>query len=202
METDTTPSLTATSDQTWVKSASVSLTLPAASSGNAPLTYSLAGTLPTGVDFDTGTRVLSGSPSATQSAATYTYKVRDQDGDEATDEFTIEVTNATPTLTGPSNQSWVKGITVKLTLPAASGGDAPLTYSLTGLPGGVSFDTGTRVLTATPTATQDADTYTYKVEDANGDTDTARVHDHGDRCHAIPDGPFQPKLGEGESKFR
>ena len=173
VETDTTPSLTATSDQTWVKSASVSLTLPAASSGNAPLTYSLAGTLPTGVDFDTGTRVLSGSPSATQSAATYTYKVRDQDGDEATDEFTIEVTNATPTLTGPSNQSWVKGITVKLTLPAASGGDAPLTYSLTGLPGGVSFDTGTRVLTATPTATQDADTYTYKVEDANGDTDTA-----------------------------
>ena len=174
VEDDTSPTLAATADQSWIKGAAVSLTLPTASGGNAPLTYSLAGSPPTGVSFDTGTRVLSGTPSATQTATTYTYKVEDANGDEATDEFTIAVEDGTsPNLAATADQSWINGTAVSLTLPAASGGDAPLTYSLAGSPPtGVSFNTGTRVLSGTPSATQTATTYTYKVEDANGDEAT------------------------------
>ena len=174
VEDDTSPTLAATSDQTWVKSNAVSLTLPAAANGNSPLTYSLAGDLPTGVSFNTTTRVLSGTPSATQTAASYTYKVEDSDGDEASDVFTITVEDDTsPTLAATADQSWIKGAAVALTLPTASSGNSPLTYSLAGSPPtGVSFDTGTRVLSGTPSATQTATTYTYKVEDANGDEAT------------------------------
>ena len=174
VEEDTSPTLTATSDQDWFKDAAVSLTLPAASNGNEPLTYTLTGTLPTGVSFSASTRVLSGTPTATQSAATYTYKVRDRNGDEATDEFTIAVEEDTsPTLAATSDQSWFKDAAVSLTLPAASNGNEPLTYTLTGtLPTGVSFSASTRVLSGTPTATQSAETYTYKVRDRDGDEAT------------------------------
>ena len=134
VEADTTPSLTSTSDQTWLKSTAVNLTLPASSSGNTPLTYSLVGDLPAGVSFTRrSTRVLEGTPTGTQSAATYTYKVRDRDGDEVSDEFTIEVQeNTSPSLTATSDQTWVKSTAVSLTLPASSGGNTPLTYSLSG----------------------------------------------------------------------
>ena len=168
--TNSTPTLSSVADQSWLKDIEVALTLPAASGGDTPLTYSLGGSLPNGMSFSTSTRVLSGTPSGTQSAATYTYKVRDKNGDEATDEFTIAVTNSTPTLSSIADQNWAKDVAVSLTLPAATGGDAPLTYSLGGsLPTGVSFTAATRVLAGTPSALKSATTYTYKVEDANGD---------------------------------
>ena len=171
--TNATPTLSSLSNQSWLKGEAVSMTLPASSSGDSPLTYSLAGSLPAGVSFAAATRVLSGTPTGTQDAATYTYKVEDKNGDEATQTFTIEVTNATPTLSSVSDQSWLKGEAVSMTLPESSGGDSPLTYSLAGsLPAGVSFAAATRVLSGTPTGTQDAATYTYKVEDKNGDEAT------------------------------
>ena len=60
-----------------------------------------------------------------------------------------------------------------LTLPAASGGDGTLTYSLSpGLPAGLTFNAAARTITGTPTAAQAATGYTYTVRDADGDTDT------------------------------
>ena len=57
------------------------------------------------------------------------------------------------------------------TLPAATGGDGTLTYSLSPAPPtGLSFDAETRVLSGTPTTTQEATTYTYQVTDSD-DTD-------------------------------
>ena len=53
-------------------------------------------------------------------------------------------------------------------LPAATGGDGALTYSLTPeLPAGLTFDAATRVLSGMPTAAQAARTYTYRVTDSD-----------------------------------
>ena len=54
-------------------------TLPGASSGNGTLRYSISPALPSGLAFNSSTRVLSGRPTAAQAAATYTYKVTDTD---------------------------------------------------------------------------------------------------------------------------
>ncbi len=55
-----------------------------------------------------------------------------------------------------------------LTLSAASGGTATLTYSLSpALPAGLTFDSATRTIVGTPTAA-DETAYTYTVTDANG----------------------------------
>ena len=168
---ESTPNLPSVSDQIWVQNIATSVTLPVATGGDAPLTYSVVGSLPTGVTFALSTRILSGTPSVLQNTTTYTYKVRDATGDEASDEFTIAVeADTTPSLTATNDQTWTKDTAVSLTLPAASGGNSPLTYSLGGtLPTGVTFDTSTHVLSGTPSAAHANATYTYKVRDADGD---------------------------------
>ena len=54
-----------------------------------------------------------------------------------------------------------------LVLPAASGGTPPLTYSMSGLPAGLSFDAATRTLSGTPTAVG-MSSVVYTVMDTNG----------------------------------
>ena len=162
--------------QTYAKGVAITnLTLPAASDGNTPLTYSLTPTLPDGLVFNSTTRVISGAPTTTQNAVTYTYTVTDADGDTATQSFTITVDGA-PTF--PANavaaQTYPRGAAItRLTLPAASGGNTPLTYSLSpALPDGLVFDAVTRTISGTPALGQAATTYTYTVTDADGDTAT------------------------------
>ena len=55
-----------------------------------------------------------------------------------------------------------------IVLPEASGGTAPLTYSLSpALPAGLAFDAATRTIAGTPQAAAET-AYTYTVTDANG----------------------------------
>ena len=151
------------------------VTLPAASGGNGSLTYSLSPSVP-GLTFTPGTRRLSGTPTR---AGTYrmTYTVADADNDTDSLNFTISV-NAPVTGTAPSFTStqadwWFTEGTIIRPFPLwdATGGEGPLTYSLSPNVPGLTFDPATRQLTGTPTR---AGTYsmTYTVRDSDGDTDT------------------------------
>ena len=181
---DNTPSFGSSTiaDRVHVKDiATTSETLPAATGGDTPLTYSLSPTLPTGMSFNATSRELSGTPSVTKAQTTYTYTVTDKDNDTATLTFKLTVeADTNPSLSSTvSNQTYRQSSAITaLTLPAATSGNAPLTYTLartTGtpaLPPGLSFDASTRQLTGTPTGAQSAVQYTYTVTDADGDTDT------------------------------
>ena len=75
---------------------------------------------------------------------------------------------------GPGDRTYTVGAVIDaLTLPEASGGNPPLTYSLSPEVPGLSFDPATRRLTGTPTA---AASYAmaYTVTDADGDADTLK----------------------------
>ncbi len=71
-------------------------------------------------------------------------------------------------------QSYLQNAAVTaLTLPEATGGNAPLSYGIEpALPAGLRFDAGTRVLSGTPTQAQDATDYDYTATDADGDAAT------------------------------
>ena len=151
------------------------VTLPVATRGNAPLTYSITPTLPDGLDFDDNTRVLSGTPTTAMSQTTYRYTVTDTDGDTARINFRITVTDDTLTFGSEiiSNQNYVKDHTITpVTLPEATGGSGNLTYSLTpsSLPTGLSFNNNTRVISGTPTQLIFNRRYTYTVTDGDGNT--------------------------------
>ena len=151
------------------------ITLPEATGGDAPLVYSLSPSLPAGLTFDPATRVLSGTPTEAAPARTYTYTATDADGDTARLTFTIEVVaDAAPRFevrTIDARSFVVDEAITRITLPEATGGDAPLVYSLSpSLPAGLTFDPATRVLSGTPTEAAPARTYTYTATDADGDT--------------------------------
>ena len=55
-----------------------------------------------------------------------------------------------------------------LELPAVTGGTPPLTYSVSGLPAGLSFDSTTRTISGTPEAVGEPVVVTYMVTDAAG----------------------------------
>ena len=71
------------------------------------------------------------------------------------------------------SETYSKGATIaSVTLPLATGTNTPLTYTLTALPDGLTFNAATHLLSGTPTAGQTATTYTYTVTDADGDKAT------------------------------
>ena len=92
-------------DQTYTVGTAIdALTLPEASSGNAPLSYSLTPSVP-GVTFDATTRQLTGTPSTADTYA-MRYTVTDEDGDTDTLSFTITVNPGT-TETGSLGECYV-----------------------------------------------------------------------------------------------
>ena len=132
----------------------------------------------------------------------------------------VETSNGGPWLTldaaaaaldlgsGPDDRTYTAGTAIDpLTLPAASGGDGALTYSLSPRVPGLNFDPATRQLTGTPTEAEEH-LMTYRVRDASGDTDwryfnisveTATggqetVHGVGDTLSDLPAGSWSPDV--------
>jgi len=165
-------------DQAFTIGTPVTLTLPIATGGAPPYTYSLSaqqttateaaqnlGTpltydisaLPAGLHFAAATRHLSGTPTTAAPETSYTYTVTDADGTIALLRFKIAVTG-TP-LTDitllpnvvPDQRFAVNKADVQLELPQAIGGTEPYSYMLTPTPPGLTFDSATRLLTGTPT---------------------------------------------------
>ncbi|MCY4003315.1 MAG: putative Ig domain-containing protein [Rhodospirillales bacterium] len=167
------------------------IALPRVIPGNgtwAEHTTSWSPTLPPWLTFDDADRAalkLHGTaPNDDVGAVTYEFTVTDSpitgqtSGDSVTLSLCFSVGDGDPCpgvnfddVTVP-NQTYTKGRSIKpLTLPEARQGTGALTYSVDGLPGGLSFDPGTRQLSGTPSgAGADSLTYTvtYSVTDAAG----------------------------------
>ncbi len=161
----------------WTRNSAIAaFTVPAASGGNSPLSYSDSG-LPAGVSMSSA-RLVSGTPTAA-GMGTATVTVSDKDGDTDTLSFAWTVAApATPDLmpdfgdASIADQSWTLNTHITfVNVPAATGGDGRLTYSGSGLPAGVRFLASTRVVLGRPTEAGSG-TFTVTAADADGDTDT------------------------------
>ena len=157
-------------EQTYTVSQPVSLPLPQAIGGVAPLRYELRGDLPPGLAFDADTRILSGTPNAPVDATELQLVVTD-----ALPSFGILPPFRVTVVAAPSfgdasidNQTYTVSATVTdLPLPAATS-DLPLTYTLTPPPAGLAFDPDTRTLSGTPSAPTMPTKMALTATDSNG----------------------------------
>ncbi len=136
------------------------------SGGTAPYTYSIVGTLPTGLTLNTTTGGITGTPIA---SGTFGVQVADKNGATGTAcPITINArlsVSCAAVTTGEVGMAFNSG---PLTI---SGGTAPYTYSIVGtLPAGLTLNTTTGAITGTPTA---SGTFSVKVTDASGATATS-----------------------------
>ena len=165
-------------DQTYrVGSAVAALQLPTATSGDGDVAYQLTPTLPAGLALDAASRAISGTPTAVSPRMTFTWTATDEDGDEATLAFSIEVeADSMPAFRAVvADQTYRVGTPVSLRLPEAIGGDGALSYSLApALPRGLALDVRRRTVAGTPSAASRRATYTWTATDEDGDTATLR----------------------------
>ncbi len=140
--------------------------------GTQPYRYALTPDPPAGLKFDASMRSISGTPSASMPATTYTYTVTDDDNATAMQTFTIEVIAPQALVFADSvaDQMLPLGKAIAdLVLPSAKGGALPYVYALTpDLPKGIAFDAETHTLSGTPSEVTDSKVYTYTVKDRAG----------------------------------
>ncbi|HKU18336.1 MAG TPA: putative Ig domain-containing protein, partial [Candidatus Saccharimonadales bacterium] len=143
----------APANQTAIPGSTWSYQAPAATDANGyGITYSISGSLPPGVSFNASTRTFSGTPS-TGSSYSVTYTAKSSAGTATSVNFTINVPNVAPTFTGSvSNQTLQPGGTLNYQAPAATDANGyGVTYSVSGLPSGISFNASTRTFTGSLT---------------------------------------------------
>ena len=144
------------------------------SGGTGALSYAVSPPLPTGLSISSTTGAVSGTPSVTSSATTYTVTVTDQDGATATNTFNLTV-NTQVTATQQVSAAFVtqNHAVTPFTPVTGAGGTGTLTYGVSPpLPSGLSLSTSTGSVTGTPTATAAQQTYTVTVTDQDGATAT------------------------------
>jgi hypothetical protein len=150
-----------------------------ASGGKPALTWSnTAGTLPTGLILNPANGTLSGTFQASIANGTvfnFTITVSDANAKFDSKPFSITVYQS-PTISPTSPVVGTEGVTYMRSpgVPegiVASGGKAPLSYAITGLPAGLAVSSTTGVISGIPNQNDSATSpyaLTYRVTDANG----------------------------------
>ncbi|WP_456619029.1 putative Ig domain-containing protein [Bradyrhizobium sp. P5_C12] len=142
------------------------------SGGTAPLTYAIAPSLPSGLSFSLSTGAITGSPSVTSGATTYTVTVTDANSATASNTFSLTVNSAVTATQAVASKTLTQNqAATNFTPVTGGGGTAPLAYGISPpLPTGLSISASTGAVTGTPTATSATTTYTVTITDANSAT--------------------------------
>ena len=142
--------------------------LPAADGGTTPYVYTCTG-LPTGLSFSASTRQITGTPTIDGSYA-ITYQVTDSGSGvvQQTKVLTFNIIVQSLALAEITDKTFKRNSAITtFTLPEATGGSGTKTYTLTGLPTGLSFTASSRQVSGTPTGATGESTITYSVTDSS-----------------------------------
>jgi len=155
-----------------VNQASISFRPVTGSGGTAPLSYTISPSLPAGLSISSSTGTITGIPTATSLATTYTVTVADINSSSATATFALTVNaGVTSTTSVPSKTLTANHQITSFTPVTGSGGTAPLSYSVSPtLPAGLNLSTSTGAITGTPTTASPQTTYQVTITDASDTT--------------------------------
>ena len=147
------------------------------SSGGAVLSWSTSPALPTGLNLDTSTGEISGTPSILSVWTSYTVTATNSGGSTTTS-ITITVNDIIPTISySPSTFILVKDDLMSPTATPTNSGGSITSWGITPtLPTGVLFDTATGEISGTPTVISPSTVYTVTALNSGGsDTTTVTI---------------------------
>ena len=142
-----------------------------ANGGTAPFTYAVSGTFPPGLQLDSGSGLIAGTPTA---GGNFTFTLSGTDASNATASQTVTlIVNAlTPTITTSALPNGSVGTVYTAPALAATGGTPPYTWTVSSgsLPAGLSLSAD-GVVSGTPTAAGTSN-FTVQVKDSLSQTAT------------------------------
>ena len=142
---------------------------PSVGGGGTATSWSISPALPAGLNFDTTTGGISGTPTEITSSATYTVTATNTGG-SASAALTIQVNIAPPAdiTYSPSSFTLTKGTAMTSVTPTANGGIISSWSISPALPAGLSLEPSNGTISGTPTAVTSSASYTVTATNAGG----------------------------------
>jgi hypothetical protein len=166
------PKLTNPGNQTTAVSVPVNLPVANTGPGEGAIVWTLTGTLPTGITFNVLTGQFSGSPVLVRAAGPVVVRATDSRGKFSEASFTWTViADWSVSTVGAKNSS--RGTAIATQTLTAVGGQAPYTWTQSGLPPGLALNAASGQITGTPT-TNGTYTVTVTARDARNQTRQAQ----------------------------
>ncbi len=142
----------------------------AATGGTTPYTWSvISGTLPAGLNLNSATGAITGTPTTAVSNTPLTFQVQDSSSTKQTKtvNLTLTILPPPPVISTTSLPNGQVGVAYSTTL-AATGGTTPYHWSITTgtLPAGLNLNAATGAITGTPTTPVTNSSVTFKVTDS------------------------------------
>ncbi len=169
---DTPPTATqAIPSEALTQSHAANFTPVTGANGAPTLAYSISPPLPAGLSIDPGTGAISGTPSGTLAATSFTVTVTDANGVTATNSFSLTINSAVTASVALATESLTQGRLAGFTPITGGGGTGTLSYGVApALPAGLSISASTGAISGTPSSTVAATSFTVTVTDGNGAT--------------------------------
>ena len=155
-----------TSPATATATVGSSFTLTLTATGYPAPTIAVTGTLPTGLTYTPGTKVISGTPTASGSfplTVTATNGIGEDDAKPLT--ITVNPANQAPVITSPASKSGTVGIAFSFQVVATGTPSPTISVNALDLPPGLTFNSSTKIIGGTPT---EAGSYSVGVTATNG----------------------------------
>ena len=166
------PSITAPATPTlpgWAVGTAYPSTTMTATGGTGSYAWSwTAPTLPPGLTINSGSGVISGTPTTAGTYGSIAVRVTDSVGVSVTGPYSITITGAL-SITAPTNlPNWDAGAAYPTTTPSGGGGSGGYVWSSSTLPPGLVIDSATGAITGTPTTAGPYPAVVLRMTDSNG----------------------------------
>ena len=161
------------SSYTFVKGQAYNLPL-SVSNGDLTTSYTLLGSLPTGMSFGSENGTIWGTPTADMSSTNYTVTANNSAGSFSTT-FSMQIMSAPSGITySPSSMILEKDTAMTTNTPSYSGSTVTSWSISPALPSGLNFDTSTGAISGTPSVLQtSAQSYTITATNGQGSATTS-----------------------------
>ena len=138
--------------------------------GEVTTSYSLTGTLPSGMNFESSNGTIWGTPTVAMTSTTYTVTANNSAGSYSTSiSLTSQHVAPYDLVYSPENMTLEKGTAMTTNTPSVSGGTVTSWAISPSLPSGLAFSTSTGAISGTPTVLQTiATTYTIWANNSGG----------------------------------